>query len=139
MVARLVVKLRILWFCGAVFLFWVSSCLLYAGGSGLNVLVVVNQNSSNSCEVGNYFCERRQVPPENLLRILWSGGNISWTNGDFQTNLINPLLAALATRPRLVARVPASPIRVAPPGVASPPIMSTITALKRAQKPAAVA
>ena len=34
-----------------------------AGGSGLNTVVIVNQASSNSCEVGNYFCERRQVPP----------------------------------------------------------------------------
>jgi len=74
----------------------VQNC--WAGGSGLNTLVVVNQNSSNSCEVGNYYCERRQVPPENLLRIAWAGGNLAWTNGDFQTNLLNPLLAALSAR-----------------------------------------
>jgi uncharacterized protein (TIGR03790 family) len=75
-----------------------SAWQLYAGGSGLNVLVVVNQNSSNSCEVGNYYCERRQVPPENQLRIAWPGGSISWTNADFQTYLLNPLLAALSSR-----------------------------------------
>ena len=34
-----------------------------AGGSGLNTVVIVNQNSAQSCELGNYFCERRQVPP----------------------------------------------------------------------------
>ena len=78
------------------------NCLLAfstaAGGSGLNTVVVINQTSSNSCEVGNYFCERRQVPPGNVLFINWPGGNIAWTNTDFQTNLLNPLLAMLASR-----------------------------------------
>ena len=69
-----------------------------AGGSGLNTVVIVNQNSSNSCELGNYYCERRQVPPENLLRISWPGGNISWSSNDFQANLLAPLLDMLASR-----------------------------------------
>jgi hypothetical protein len=68
------------------------------GGSGLNTVVVVNQNSTNSCELGNYFCERRQVPPQNVLFINWPGGNISWGSGDFQTNLLTPLLDMLASR-----------------------------------------
>ena len=71
---------------------------VHAGGSGLNTVVVVNQNSTNSCELGNYFCERRQVPPQNVLRINWPGGNISWGSGDFQTNLLTPLLDMLASR-----------------------------------------
>jgi hypothetical protein len=41
---------------------------VFGGGSGLNVIVVVNQNSSNSVELGNYYCEKRQVPPQNVLR-----------------------------------------------------------------------
>ena len=69
-----------------------------AGGSGLNTLVVVNQNSSNSVVLGNYYCERRQIPPENVLRIAWSGGNIAWDVTQFQTNLLQPLLTAIATR-----------------------------------------
>ncbi|HSU55967.1 MAG TPA: TIGR03790 family protein [Candidatus Dormibacteraeota bacterium] len=75
-----------------------SERVCFGGGSGLNVLVVVNQASSNSCEVGNYYCERRQVPPENVLRINWTGGNINWSSADFQTNLLNPVLAALSAR-----------------------------------------
>ena len=71
---------------------------LQAGGSGLNTVVVVNQTSSNSCELGNYFCQRRQVPPQNMLRIYWSGGNTLWTSNDFQTNLVIPLLNMLAAR-----------------------------------------
>src|SRR6266478_381851 len=76
-------------------------CLLalrtWAGGSGLNVVVVVNQNSSNSVQLGNYYCEKRQVPPQNYLRINWPGGNIEWTNSDYQTYLLNPLISMLAT------------------------------------------
>ena len=74
----------------------VHSC--YAGGSGLNTIVVVNQNSPDSVEVGNYYCERRQVPPENLLRINWSGGNIAWTNSEFETLLLSPLLNTITNR-----------------------------------------
>jgi hypothetical protein len=69
-----------------------------AGGTGLNTVVVVNQDSSNSCALGNYFCERRQVPPENVLRIHWPGANTLWTSNDFQADLVTPLLDMLATR-----------------------------------------
>src|SRR5207247_8529560 len=38
-----------------------------------------------------------QVPPENVLRITWPpANNISWTSGDLQTNLLNPLFSLLA-------------------------------------------
>lgn len=70
----------------------------FAGGSGLNVLVVVNQNSAASVELGNYYCERRGVPPQNLLRVDWSGGNVSWTRTQFESVLRGPLQNALAAR-----------------------------------------
>ncbi len=76
----------------------VLGCKLYAGGSGLNTVVIVNQNSSNSCALANYYCEERQVPPQNVLYINWPGGNTLWTGNDFQTNLVTPLLGMLATR-----------------------------------------
>jgi uncharacterized protein (TIGR03790 family) len=83
---------------GAILLSCAFSDKLQASGSGLNTVVVVNQNSSNSCELGNYYCQYRQVPPENVLRINWSGGNTLWTSNDFQTNLAAPLLNMLVTR-----------------------------------------
>jgi uncharacterized protein (TIGR03790 family) len=83
---------------GLAVLIWSAHLAALAGGSGLNTLVIVNGNSSNSCELANYFCERRQVPPENVVRISWPGGNISWTTDEFQTNLFAPLLAALSAR-----------------------------------------
>ena len=69
-----------------------------AGGSGLNVAVVVNQNSTNSVELGNYYCEQRAVPPQNLIRINWTGDNIAWTTADFDAFLRTPFTAALASR-----------------------------------------
>jgi len=62
----------------------------------LNVVVVVNQSSRNSVQLGNYYCERRQVPPQNVLRLNWSGGNTEWALADFTSVLVNPLLAMLA-------------------------------------------
>lgn len=82
---------------GAV-LFLVSAPQLWAGGSGLNTVVVVNQTSTNSLQLGNYYCERRGVPPQNVLRIAWPGSRVAWTRNDFETLLRGPLEAMLAAR-----------------------------------------
>src|ERR1039458_10180694 len=74
------------------------SSRLWAGGSGLNVVVVVNQNSTNSVQLGNYYCEQRQVPPQNVLRASWPGGNIQWLRSDLQSVILNPLLSMLSAR-----------------------------------------
>jgi uncharacterized protein (TIGR03790 family) len=72
---------------------------VWAGGSGLNVIVVVNQNSTNSVQLGNDYCEQRGVPPQNVLRMTgWTGGVTDWSPNDFETNLLNPLLAMIASR-----------------------------------------
>ena len=70
---------------------------LHAGGSGLNTVVIVNQNSSNSCELGSYYCQQRRVPPQNVLSINWTGGNTLWGSNDLQTTLVTPLLNMLAS------------------------------------------
>ena len=75
-----------------------STCHLQAGGSGLNTVVIVNQSSTNSVELGNYYCERRQVPSDNLFRISWTGVTTTWNSDQFQTNLLNPLLQMLTNR-----------------------------------------
>ena len=84
--------------CGSAVLAFGIAAQVYGGGSGLNVVVVVNQNSTNSVELGNYYCEKRQVPPQNLLRTTWTGGNVSWTKTDFETVILNPLLAMVTAR-----------------------------------------
>jgi len=73
--------------------------IVRAGGSGLNVIVVVNQNSTNSVQLGNEYCAQRGVPPQNVLRLTnWFGGAINWSPADFQANLRDPLLAMVAGR-----------------------------------------
>jgi len=69
-----------------------------AGGSGLNVVVVVNQHSTNSVELGNYYAQKRQVPPDNFLRIEWAGSRVAWSRSDFTAVLRDPLVAMLAQR-----------------------------------------
>src|ERR1022692_2874773 len=62
---------------------------VWAGGSGLNVIVLINQNSTNSVQLGNDYCELRGVPPQNVLRMTgWAGGSLNWSPADFQTCLL---------------------------------------------------
>jgi uncharacterized protein (TIGR03790 family) len=69
----------------------------FAGGSGLNVMVVVNQTSTNSVQLGNEYCEKRGVPPQNLFRMTnWTFGATAWTRAAFENYLRNPLLARLS-------------------------------------------
>jgi uncharacterized protein (TIGR03790 family) len=69
----------------------------FAGGSGLNLVVVVNQNSPNSVQLGNEYCAARAVPPGNLFRMTnWTGGSLAWSRSDFEGYLRDPLLAFLA-------------------------------------------
>ncbi|MGH7968138.1 MAG: TIGR03790 family protein, partial [Limisphaerales bacterium] len=82
----------------AMVLCWAGVPAVWAGGSGLNVVVVVNQNSADSIELGNYYSEKRHVPPENVLRINWNGGIAAWNNADFNNFLLNPLFAMIADR-----------------------------------------
>src|ERR1041384_2498543 len=78
--------------------FWSVAAAL-AAGSGLNIVVVVNQNSTNSVQLGNDYCEQRGVPPQNLLRMTnWTQGPINWSLTDFVANLRDPLLAMIAAR-----------------------------------------
>jgi uncharacterized protein (TIGR03790 family) len=70
---------------------------LFAGGSGLNTVVIANQASSNSCELANFYCQQRQIPPQNVLYINWTGGNTMWGSNDLQTTLVTPLLNMLAS------------------------------------------
>jgi uncharacterized protein (TIGR03790 family) len=74
--------------------------MVWAGGSGLNVAVVLNQNSANSIQLANAYCEQRCVPPQNVLRLTnqWSGGSVSCTVEEFQNELCGPLLNMLQSR-----------------------------------------
>ncbi|HZV33387.1 MAG TPA: TIGR03790 family protein [Verrucomicrobiae bacterium] len=71
---------------------------VHAGGSGLNVAIIVNQNSTNSVQLGNFYRTQRNVPPQNYFRINWTGTNTEWTYMDFTNTLLNPFLSMLASR-----------------------------------------
>src|SRR5580658_8994028 len=77
-----------------------TASTIWAGGSGLNVVVVINQNSTNSIQLANAYCEQRCVPPQNVLRLTnqWSGGSMSCSVDEFQNELCTPLLDMLQSR-----------------------------------------
>src|SRR4051812_827741 len=74
------------------------STRIYGAGSGFNVAIVVNQTSTNSIQLANYYCEQRHIPPQNVIRINWSGSNVEWSRANFESTLLNPLLATLQSR-----------------------------------------
>src|SRR5580693_3365104 len=83
-------------------LLWMAAMIMaarcaWAGESGLNVVVVVNQNSSNSLQLGNDYCERRGVPPQNVFRMTgWTSGGTNWQQAEFENYLLHPLLAMIS-------------------------------------------
>ena len=85
-------------FSAGLFVFVLATANLFAGGSGLNVVVIANQNSSNSLQLANYYCEKRGVPPQNVLRINWTGGAVTWTRADLDSFIRTPLNAMLTSR-----------------------------------------
>jgi uncharacterized protein (TIGR03790 family) len=63
------------------------------------VAVVVNQLNADSVELGNYYCERRGVPPQNLFRMTtWGAGRTSWSLTHCLNHLVDPLHTALVER-----------------------------------------
>ncbi|HMP74336.1 MAG TPA: TIGR03790 family protein [Kiritimatiellia bacterium] len=53
---------------------------LFAGGGPQNVLLVVNQTSSNSIALGRHYADLRGIPPPNILRLsITNQRNISST------------------------------------------------------------
>ena len=87
--------LGILWLAAVL----TSAPRVWAGDSGLNVIVVVNQNSADSLQLGNDYCQRRRVPPQSLFRMTgWTGGATNWLQEDFQSYLLDPLLAMISSR-----------------------------------------
>jgi uncharacterized protein (TIGR03790 family) len=89
---------RLLKFWGALVALGLSVFHLHAGGSSLNVAIIINQDSTNSIQLGNYYREKRNIPPQNVFRIYWPGGNVNWSLSNYNTVLLNPFLSALASR-----------------------------------------
>jgi uncharacterized protein (TIGR03790 family) len=77
-----------------------SAGTVWAAGSGLNVAVILNQNSTNSIQLANAYCEQRGVPPQNVLRLSWqwSGGSVYCSADEFQNEMLVPLLNMMQSR-----------------------------------------
>ena len=51
------------------FSFVIAACGEAAAQAGANVLVIVNEGSPASIEIGTYYAEKRAIPRENVLRL----------------------------------------------------------------------
>src|SRR5262245_50273065 len=58
--------------------------------SAANVLLVINESSSESIEIGNYYVEKRQVPRENVVRLRINVGE-TIERADYERQIESPL------------------------------------------------
>ncbi|MFA6423454.1 MAG: TIGR03790 family protein, partial [Patescibacteria group bacterium] len=65
--------------------------VLYASGfSGNNVLIVMNDNSADSQDIGNYYAMRRNIPQENIVHISTNTDEII-SMENFNSQIKNPI------------------------------------------------
>ena len=80
---------------------WLASlCLLsgtaWAGGGPHNTLVIVNDNSPESQELGQYYQDLRGLPERHLVHVR-TATNYSATLATFTNEVVQPVLDYLAT------------------------------------------
>lgn len=82
------------------------------------VFLVINSSSAESVEIGEYYIEKRGIPPENVLKVRCvSTDNIS--NEDFESKLRNPLRQAIDKSPNhvdFIVTTKGVPIRIGDDG-----------------------
>src|SRR5262245_8122065 len=69
---------------------------VFAGGGPENVLVVVNDASPSSLELGQYYQEARGIPERNVFHISTST-NYTIATASFSNEIRNPVLAYIAS------------------------------------------
>ncbi|TWT85379.1 hypothetical protein Pla123a_01860 [Posidoniimonas polymericola] len=75
-----------------------APCCCLAGGGPENVLLVVNQNSSESLTVANYYTRLRQIPPQNVLYLDWQGDPAQISGHTFRDKILKPTLETIDRR-----------------------------------------
>lgn len=60
------------------------------GGGRLNVIVVLNQRSTISTSIANYYVKARDIPAENICRISCSTDELV-SKSEFDTNILTPI------------------------------------------------
>ncbi|MBN1269173.1 MAG: TIGR03790 family protein [Kiritimatiellae bacterium] len=63
----------------------------HAGGGPQNVLIVVNDQSIESLEIGQYYREQRGIPERNMCHISVDPALYDMTWSNFQTNVFNKI------------------------------------------------
>lgn len=86
------------WWRGFVFftLLLLAPTDLFAGGGPFNTLVVVNTNSADSVELGNYYAEKHGIPDHQICRLALATNLTSITSNEFQTLLLSPITNHIA-------------------------------------------
>ena len=64
------------------------------GQSGVNVAVVINENSEASVRIGEYYAQKRQVPAENIVRIK-TAADETIGRAAFVSDIATPIAKAL--------------------------------------------
>ena len=77
-------------------LFSLAATSAFAGGGPQNTLVVVNDNSLESLELGQYYRERRAIPAANVFHIRTST-NYSLDTAGFTNEIRKPILDYIAS------------------------------------------
>ena len=69
---------------------------LWAGGGPQNVLLVVNDNSLESLELGHYYREKRDIPEVNIVHIRTST-NYNIDTASYSNQIHNPVMSYIAS------------------------------------------
>ena len=70
---------------------------LFAGGGPFNTLVVVNTNSADSVELGEYYAEKHGIPDHQICSVGIATNLATLTTNEFYSLLRNPITNHIAT------------------------------------------
>lgn len=77
-------------------LLWLAPTFLQAGGGPFSTLVVVNTNSADSVELGDYYAAAHGIPDHHICRVGIATNQASVTATQFRTWLRDPIYDHLA-------------------------------------------
>ena len=91
---------------GSAILFTLLFCTIVSALEPNEILVIVNGDIEASVDTGRYYCQRRNVPEQNILALSLGKTLIdSISRDDYDKNIADPV------RKRVTDRVPGQPIR----------------------------
>jgi hypothetical protein len=70
----------------------------WAGGSGENVLLIVNSRSWGSLSAANHYIRLRRIPPVNVVYLDWAGDVEAIDSTTFREKLLQPIVTEIERR-----------------------------------------